>query len=193
MGPVVSNAQRSSARRTMENGVTSAEHTSIPQSIRSFRISISPRVLRKALGFGTVALRSLGTAGTPSKFKHSFVSLSSVQTAVSPFGLHTSSIFPLHSPTQTRRGGDLPRPVADPALLHQASHNDVLVDLSPLLVHAHNLVDAHVGDHVARDKHKVALDDRLRVDLADRVPEGAHARGEEHRLDLEWRAGLGPF
>jgi hypothetical protein len=83
--------------------------------------------------------------------------------------------------------------MADPALLHQAGHNDVLVGLSPLFVHAHNLVDAHVGDHVTRDEHKVALDDRLRVNLADRVPEGAHARGEEHCLDLERRAGLRPF
>ena len=83
--------------------------------------------------------------------------------------------------------------MTDPALLHQASHNDVLVDLSPLLVHAHNLVNAHVGDHVTRDEHKVALDDRLRVDLADRVPEGADARGEEHRLDFERRTRLRPL
>ena len=76
--------------------------------------------------------------------------------------------------------------MADPALLHQASHNNVLVKLSPLLVHAHNLVNAHIGNHVTRDKHKVAFDDRLRVNLADRVPKGAHTRGEEHRVNFEW-------
>ena len=83
--------------------------------------------------------------------------------------------------------------MTNPTLLHQAGHNDVLVDLSPLLVHADNLVNAHVGNHVTRDEHKVALDDRLRIYLADRVSEGTNARGEEHWLDLERRARLRPF
>ena len=52
-----------------------------------------------------------------------------------------------------------------PALLHDHSHDRVLVLLPALLVYTHDLVDLDVTHKVARDEDKVRRDDPVRVDV----------------------------
>ena len=79
------------------------------------------------------------------------------------------------------------------ALLHDHRHDRILVRPPPLLVHTHDLVDAHAAHQVARDEHKVRRDDAVRVDVPHRVARRERLPRGHDRHDLEPGAGLGPF
>ena len=78
-----------------------------------------------------------------------------------------------------------PSSVVDPCLFHDHRHDRVLVRLPALLMHAHNLVNAHTAHKVARDEHKVGRDDPVRVDVPHRVPRTKRLLGryDGHYLD----------
>lgn len=78
-----------------------------------------------------------------------------------------------------------PRPVHDPALFDDHSHDGVFVGLSPLLVRADNLVYANVADQIARDKDKVAGDDPVRVDVAQGISRRKRLLSRHDGHDLE--------
>ena len=78
-----------------------------------------------------------------------------------------------------------PRPVRDPALFNDHSHNGVFIGFSPLLVRADNFVYANVANQIAGDKDKVAGDDPMRVDVAQGISRGKCLLRRHDRHDLE--------
>ena len=57
-------------------------------------------------------------------------------------------------------------------LLHNHGHDDIPVRLAAFLVQTYDLVDTHIADKVAGDKHEVGGDDAVRVNVTHGVARG---------------------
>lgn len=81
----------------------------------------------------------------------------------------------------------------DPALLDHHSHNGITVDLPPLLVYLHNLIDADVAHKIACDKNEVVGDDAMGVDITESIPWCERLLGGDNWDNLETRTGFRPL
>ena len=73
----------------------------------------------------------------------------------------------------------------NPALLDHHGHNGIAVNLPPLFVHSHDLVDPDIAHKIAGNKNKVVGDDTMGVNISESIPRCECLLGGDDRDNFE--------